>query len=110
MVVDGSPPAVPSPISSPRQTPSVHPSNSRGAKHYERSRRCATSRRRSFAVAAARAAKAVLELREPAVALRSMTAGGEVVEDYGHVGLTLRSHPVSFLRSDLSRQRMVTCA
>jgi error-prone DNA polymerase len=39
-----------------------------------------------------------------------MTAGGEVVEDYGHVGLTLRNHPVSFLRSDLSRRRMVTCA
>ena len=30
-----------------------------------------------------------------------MTAGGEVVEDYGHVGLTLRSHPVTFLRADL---------
>jgi error-prone DNA polymerase len=62
-----------------------------------------------FAASSARAAKTVPELREPAVALRSMTAGGEVVEDYGHVGLTLRNHPVSFLRSDLSRQRMVTC-
>ena len=39
-----------------------------------------------------------------------MTAGSEVVEDYGHVGLTLRSHPVSFLRGDLHRQRIVTCA
>jgi error-prone DNA polymerase len=39
-----------------------------------------------------------------------MTAGGEVVEDYGHVGLTLRSHPVSFLRGDLRRQHIVTCA
>ena len=39
-----------------------------------------------------------------------MTAGGEVVEDYGHVGLTLRNHPVSFLRADLRRQRIVTCA
>ncbi len=39
-----------------------------------------------------------------------MTAGGEVVEDYGHVGLTLRSHPVSFLREDLRRRRIVTCA
>lgn len=29
-----------------------------------------------------------------------MPAGGEVVEDYGHVGLTLRAHPVSFLRDD----------
>jgi error-prone DNA polymerase len=39
-----------------------------------------------------------------------MTAGGEVVEDYGHVGLTLRAHPVTFLRADLRRQRIVTCA
>jgi error-prone DNA polymerase len=39
-----------------------------------------------------------------------MTAGGEVVEDYGHVGLTLRSHPVSFFREDLRRQRIVPCA
>jgi len=63
-----------------------------------------------FAAASAREAKTVPELREPAVALRPMTAGGEVVEDYGHVGLTLRSHPVSFLREDLCRQRIVTCA
>ena len=34
----------------------------------------------------------------------------EVVEDYGHVGLTLRSHPVSFLREDLAARRIVTCA
>jgi len=39
-----------------------------------------------------------------------MTAGSEVVEDYGHVGLTLRNHPVSFLRGDLHSQRIVTCA
>jgi error-prone DNA polymerase len=63
-----------------------------------------------FAAASAREAKAVPELREPTVALRPMTAGGEVVEDYGHVGLTLRSHPVSFLREDLRRQHVVTCA
>ena len=63
-----------------------------------------------FAAASAREAEAVLELREPAVALRPMTAGGEVVEDYGHVGLTLRNHPVSFLRGDLRRQRVVPCA
>jgi error-prone DNA polymerase len=44
------------------------------------------------------------------VALRPMTAGGEVVEDYGHVGLTLRGHPLSFLREDLRRRRIVTCA
>ncbi|MFZ3326454.1 MAG: OB-fold nucleic acid binding domain-containing protein, partial [Methylocella sp.] len=51
----------------------------------------------------------VPEAQEPAVALRPMTAGGEVVEDYGHVGLTLRSHPVSFLRGDLHCQRIVPC-
>jgi error-prone DNA polymerase len=63
-----------------------------------------------FAAAAAREAKTVPELHEPSVALRPMTAGREVVEDYGHVGLTLRSHPVTFLRADLSAKRIVTCA
>jgi error-prone DNA polymerase len=51
----------------------------------------------------------VPEINEPVVALRPMTTGGEVVEDYGHVGLTLRDHPVSFLREDLFRRRIVTC-
>ncbi len=50
------------------------------------------------------------EINEPHVDLRPMTAGGEVVKDYGHVGLTLRSHPVAFLRDDLRRRRIVTCA
>jgi error-prone DNA polymerase len=63
-----------------------------------------------FAAACVREAKTVPELCEPAVTLRPMTAGSEVVEDYGHVGLTLRSHPVSFFRDDLRRQRIVTCA
>ncbi|WP_375784783.1 hypothetical protein ACE10Z_34555 [Bradyrhizobium sp. Pha-3] len=39
-----------------------------------------------------------------------MTAGGEVVEDYRHIGLTLRRHPVEFLRADLTARRIVTCA
>jgi error-prone DNA polymerase len=39
-----------------------------------------------------------------------MTAGSEVVEDYGHIGLSLRSHPVSFLREDLRRRHIVSCA
>ncbi|MEH2512239.1 DNA polymerase III alpha subunit [Nitrobacteraceae bacterium AZCC 1564] len=39
-----------------------------------------------------------------------MTAGGEVVEDYGHLGLTLGHHPISFLRQDLSERQIVTCA
>jgi error-prone DNA polymerase len=62
-----------------------------------------------FAAASAREARTVLELQEPAVALRPMTAGGEVVEDYGHVGLTLRAHPATFLRADLRARRIVTC-
>jgi len=62
-----------------------------------------------FAAASAREQKAVPEIQEPFVPLRPMTAGGEVVEDYGHVGLTLRNHPISFLRADLSRRRIVTC-
>ncbi|MGV6874868.1 error-prone DNA polymerase [Pseudochelatococcus sp. B33] len=63
-----------------------------------------------FAAAAQRERATVAEQVEPAVALNPMTAGGEVVADYGHVGLTLRRHPVSFLRRDLARRRIVTCA
>jgi error-prone DNA polymerase len=44
------------------------------------------------------------------VTLRPMTAGGEVVEDYGHVGLTLRGHPITFLRADLRAKCIVGCA
>jgi error-prone DNA polymerase len=39
-----------------------------------------------------------------------MTAGREVVEDYGTVGLTLRQHPIAFLRQDLLTRRIVSCA
>ncbi len=63
-----------------------------------------------FAAASARDAAVVPEIDEPAVALRPMTAGGEVVEDYRHVGLSLRSHPMAFLRQDLNRRRIVSCA
>jgi error-prone DNA polymerase len=63
-----------------------------------------------FVAAAEREARPVAEQIEPAVRLRPMTAGGEVVADYGRVGLTLRAHPVSFLRADLARRRIVTCA
>ena len=62
-----------------------------------------------FAAASAREDEIVPEVDEPAVALRPMTAGGEVVEDYRHVSLSLRTHPVAFLREDLKRRRMVTC-
>jgi error-prone DNA polymerase len=39
-----------------------------------------------------------------------MTAGREVVEDYGAVGLSLRRHPVAFLRRDLAARQIVPCA
>ena len=39
-----------------------------------------------------------------------MTAGGEVVEDYGSTGLSLRRHPVAFLRDELAGRKMITCA
>lgn len=51
----------------------------------------------------------IAEQQEPEVTLRQMTEGSNVVEDYGHTGLTLRAHPVSFLRADLARRGIVTC-
>lgn len=39
-----------------------------------------------------------------------MTAGSEVVEDYSHVGLTLRQHPLAFLRAGLTSRRILPCA
>ncbi|RVT97671.1 DNA-binding protein [Rhodovarius crocodyli] len=63
-----------------------------------------------FAAASQQAEMLVPEVHEPGVTLRPMTAGGEVVKDYGHVGLTLRDHPLTFLREDLKRRRIVTCA
>jgi error-prone DNA polymerase len=63
-----------------------------------------------FAAASEREAEVIPEISEPAALLRPMTAGGEVVQDYSHVGLSLRAHPVSFLRDDLRRRGIVTCA
>jgi error-prone DNA polymerase len=62
-----------------------------------------------FAAAAAREDELAAEIQEPTIALRPMAAGSEVVEDYGHVGLTLRRHPVAFLRDDLAARGIVTC-
>jgi error-prone DNA polymerase len=50
------------------------------------------------------------EPAEPRVSLPPMTQGSEVVEDYHSVGLTLRRHPVSFLREELARERILPCA
>ena len=63
-----------------------------------------------FAAADARENGFVHEIVEQQVMLRPMSEGREVVEDYGHVGLTLRQHPVSFLREELGRQKMVPCS
>jgi error-prone DNA polymerase len=52
----------------------------------------------------------VPEVNEEAVRLKAMTAGHEVIEDYAHIGLTLRAHPVSFLRAALAAKRIATCA
>ena len=46
---------------------------------------------------------------EPSVLLPEMTAGAEVAADYRAKGLSLRDHPVSFLRPDLRRQRFAPC-
>ncbi|MCJ1901473.1 error-prone DNA polymerase [Paracoccus versutus] len=62
-----------------------------------------------FAAASAREGALVAEVNEPAVALRPMAAGSEVVEDYAHTGLTLRRHPVAFLRQDLAKRRIAPC-
>jgi len=50
------------------------------------------------------------ELVEPQVALIPMKGGREVVEDYRSVGLSLKQHPVAFLRATLQARSMVACA
>ncbi|WEQ55008.1 error-prone DNA polymerase [Komagataeibacter nataicola] len=55
------------------------------------------------------AAAEARETDEPAMALIPMTDGAEVVGDYNHLGLSLRAHPVSFLREDLRQRRIVPC-
>ena len=62
-----------------------------------------------FAAASLRAQAIVPEVDEPDVALKPMTSGREVVEDYSHVGLTLRDHPLSFLRADLEDDGYQSC-
>lgn len=46
---------------------------------------------------------------EPQMALRPMTIGREVVEDYAHFGLSLKAHPVSFLREEFRRRKYASC-
>jgi error-prone DNA polymerase len=56
------------------------------------------------------AADAREEEREPTVVLNPMTDGREVVEDYRSLQLSLRAHPVSFLRNELDRRKITACA
>jgi error-prone DNA polymerase len=62
-----------------------------------------------FAAAAEREERTIAEQQEPQVDLRQMTEGHNVVEDYGHTGLTLRDHPMAFLRKSLEKRSIVTC-
>ncbi|MCW4589187.1 error-prone DNA polymerase [Gluconacetobacter entanii] len=55
------------------------------------------------------AAAVVREAEEPDVLLQPMRDGAEVARDYNRTGLTLRDHPVAFLRPDLIERGMVTC-
>jgi error-prone DNA polymerase len=50
------------------------------------------------------------ERREEPVSLVPLTAGREVVEDYRATQLSLRQHPLFFLREELTRQRIIRCA
>ncbi|WP_411906548.1 error-prone DNA polymerase [Rhizobium mayense] len=62
-----------------------------------------------FAAAAEREQKTIAEQQEPEVNLRQMTEGHNVIQDYSHTGLTLRQHPLAFLRKDLAARNIVTC-
>jgi error-prone DNA polymerase len=63
-----------------------------------------------FAAADERAGKLRPEAFEPMVALTPMGEGEEVVEDYRSIGLSLRAHPLAFLRDELAHRKMISCA
>ncbi len=52
-------------------------------------------------------ARAAMPDMEPDAQLPSMPPGEEVIEDYRHLRLSLRAHPVSFLRADLDARGIV---
>jgi error-prone DNA polymerase len=60
-------------------------------------------------IADARAGAILPEVSEVPVALTPLTGGREVVEDYRATQLSLRAHPVLFLREELQRRRIVRC-
>jgi len=61
-----------------------------------------------FAAGAGR--DAIPEVAEPDAGLPAMPEGQEVVEDYSHIGVTLRDHPLAFLRDELQARHVMTCA
>jgi error-prone DNA polymerase len=46
---------------------------------------------------------------EPKAALPTMTVQQQVIADYRTTGLSLRQHPMSFIRGELSRRRVLQC-
>jgi len=60
--------------------------------------------------AADRTAQAIsAEGIEPEVALRPLTDGREVIEDYRSLQLSLRAHPLTFVRDELRRRGVTKC-
>src|SRR5690606_19288879 len=47
---------------------------------------------------------------EPDVALPPMPPGEEVIHDYKALSLSLKNHPMAFLRAPLEKENIVTCA
>jgi error-prone DNA polymerase len=63
-----------------------------------------------FAATDAREAAWRDEAVEPTVELTPMTEGAEVVEDYRSASLSLRAHPLAFLRDELSARKILPCS
>jgi error-prone DNA polymerase len=63
-----------------------------------------------FAAADEREGRWQAEGAEPAVALRPLREGREVVEDYRSIQLSLRAHPLSFLRPEFAARGAIACA
>lgn len=63
-----------------------------------------------FAAADREAQTVSAEGLEPAVALRPLTDGREVIEDYRSLQLSLRAHPLTFVRDELARRGVTRCA
>jgi len=63
-----------------------------------------------IAAADARAGRNVLEVQEATTLLSPLTEGREVVEDYRSIQLSLRNHPLAFLRPALAQRRIRPCA